>query len=139
MVLSAKDILSALQWDFLSFFFQGDPPFFLTGRTALSAFYLQHRYSEDLDLFTLDGDAFDRVPLYVADTGARLNASIASLQTAPQFHRYRVSRNEESVIVDFVKEIVPQITGEKNRVEGIVVDTLDDITANKVCTVVGRA
>ena len=139
MVLSAKDILSALQWDFLSFFFQGDPPFFLTGGTALSAFYLQHRYSEDLDLFTLDGDAFDRVPLYVADTGARLNASIASLQTAPQFHRYRVSRNEESVIVDFVKEIVPQITGVKNWVEGIVVDTLDDITANKVCTVVSRA
>ncbi|MEW6607226.1 MAG: nucleotidyl transferase AbiEii/AbiGii toxin family protein [bacterium] len=26
--------------------------FFLTGGTALSAFYLQHRYSEDLDFFT---------------------------------------------------------------------------------------
>ena len=67
MALSPKDILSALQWDFLSFFFQGAPPFFLTGGTALSAFYLQHRYSEDLDLFTLDSDVFDRVPLYVAD------------------------------------------------------------------------
>jgi hypothetical protein len=45
-------------------FFQGAPPFFLTDETALSAFYLQHRYSEDLDLFTLDSDAFDRVPFY---------------------------------------------------------------------------
>ena len=139
MALSPKDILSALQWDFLSVFFQGAPPFFLTGGTALSAFYLQHRYSEDLDLFTLDSDAFDRVPLYVADTGTRLNTSVASLQTAPQFHRYRLSRNEESVIVDFVKEIVPQISQVKNTFEGIVVDTLDDITANKVCTVVSRA
>jgi len=26
--------------------------FFLTGGTALSAFFLQHRYSEDLDFFT---------------------------------------------------------------------------------------
>jgi len=139
MGLSAKDILTALQWDFLSFFFQGDPPFFLTGGTALSAFYLQHRYSEDLDLFTLDSDAFDRVPLYVADTGARLKASITSLQTAPQFHRYRIFRNQESVIVDFVKEVVPQIFTVKNRFDGIVVDTLNDITANKVCTVVSRA
>lgn len=61
--LSTKDILSPLLWEFVSFF-QGAPPFFLTGETALSAFYLQHRYSEDLDPFTLDSDAFDRVPFY---------------------------------------------------------------------------
>jgi nucleotidyltransferase AbiEii toxin of type IV toxin-antitoxin system len=139
MALSPKDILSDLQWEFLSFFFQGAPPFFLTGGTALSAFYLQHRYSEDLDLFTLDCDAFDRVPLYVADTATRLTASVASLQTAPQFRRYRLSREGESVIVDFVKEIVPQISQEKKTLQGIVVDTLDDITANKICTVVSRA
>lgn len=139
MALSSKDVLSALQWEFLSFFFQGAPPFFLTGGTALSAFYLQHRYSEDLDLFTLDSDAFDRVPLYVADTTAKLTASVASLQTAPQFRRYQLSRKGESVIVDFVREVVPQISEEKNRFDGIVVDTLDDITANKICTVISRA
>lgn len=139
MALSPKDVLSALQWEFLSLFFQGAPPFFLTGGTALSAFYLHHRYSEDLDLFTLDGDAFDRVPLYVADTATKLAVSAASLQTAPQFHRYRLSRKEESVIVDFVREVVPQISEEKNRFEGIVVDTREDITANKICTLVSRA
>jgi len=139
MALSPKDVLSALQWEFLAFFFQGSPPFFLTGGTALSAFYLQHRYSEDLDLFTLDGDAFDRVPLYVADTATKLAVSAASLQTAPQFRRYRLSRKGESVIVDFVREVVPQLSEKKNRFEGILVDTLDDITANKVCTVISRA
>ena len=139
MALSAKDILSALQWEFLSLFFQGDPPFFLTGGTALSGFYLHHRYSEDLDLFTLDSDAFDRVSLYVADAATRLGASVDSLQTAPQFRRYKLSRKGESVIVDFVREVVPQISQEKNRFEEIVVDTLEEITANKVCTVVSRA
>ena len=64
MALSPKDILSPLQWEFLSCFFEDAAPFFLTGGSALSAFYLQHRYSEDLDLFTLDSDAFDRVPFY---------------------------------------------------------------------------
>jgi len=139
MASSPKDILSHLQWDFLSFFFQGDPPFFLTGGTALSAFYLQHRYSEDLDLFTLDSDAFDRVPFYVAEMATKLNVSVHSLQTAPHFHRYRVSRTDELVIVDFVKEVVQQISQVKNRFDGIMVDTLDDITTNKICTVVSRA
>ena len=139
MALSPKDILSALQWDFLSFFFQGEPPFFLTGGTALSAFYLHHRHSEDLDLFTLDSDAFDRVPLYATDSATTLAASVASLQTAPRFRRYKLSRKGESVIVDFVREVVPQISEQKNRFDGIMVDTLDDIIANKICTVISRA
>ncbi len=115
---SPKDILSPLQWEFLSLFFQGAPPFFLTGGTALSAFYLQHRYSEDLHLFTLDGNAFDRVPLYAADTAKRLTAPVASLRTAPQFHRYKLSRQEESVIVDFVREVIPQVSEEKKTSTG---------------------
>lgn len=138
MALSPKDILTALQWEFLSCFFEGAAPFFLTGGTALSAFYLQHRYSEDLDLFTLDGAAFDRVSLYVADTAAKLRAEAVSLQTAPLFHRYRITRDADSVIVDLVMEVVPQVSLEKKRFDGIVVDTLADITANKVCTVVSR-
>jgi predicted nucleotidyltransferase component of viral defense system len=139
MALSTKDVLSPLQWEFLSCFFAGGPPFFLTGGTALSAFYLRHRYSEDLDLFTLDSDAFDRVPLYVADTATSISASATSLQTAPQFRRYRLSRTGETIIVDFVKEVVPQISEKKNSFGGIIVDTLDDITANKICTVISRA
>jgi predicted nucleotidyltransferase component of viral defense system len=139
MALCHKDILSDLQWEFLSFFFAGAPPFFLTGGTALSAFYLHHRYSEDLDLFTLDGDAFDRVPLYVTDAAKNIAAAVASLQTAPQFRRYRFARGVDSVIVDFVREVVPQVSETKNTFDGIMVDTLEDIAANKVCTVISRA
>ena len=107
MALSSKDILSALQWDFLSFFSRGSP--FLNRGTALSALSSTPLFRRPGSVHVGHG-AFDRVPLYVADTGTRLNASVASLQTAPQFHRYRLSRNQESVIVDFVKEVVPQIS-----------------------------
>ena len=139
MALSPRDILTALQWDFLTTFFHGSPPFFLTGGTALSAFYLQHRFSEDLDLFTLDSEAFDRVPLYLADAAAKIGASAASLQTAPQFRRYKINRQGKSVIVDFVREVVPQISEAKNTFDGIVVDTVEEIISNKICTVVSRA
>jgi hypothetical protein len=128
-----------LQWDFLSDFFRVPPPFFLTGGTALSAFYLQHRYSEDLDLFTLDSEAFNRTPMYLADAAAKIGASAVSLQTAPQFRRYKIERRGESVIVDFVREVVPQIEEEKNIFEGIVVDTVTEIISNKICAVVSRA
>jgi hypothetical protein len=38
-----------------------------------------------------------------------------------------------------VREVVPQISEEKNRVDGIAVDTIADIAANKVCTLISRA
>lgn len=51
-----KNPLTKLQIDVLELFFQ--EPFakmyFLTGGTALAGFYLYHRKSEDLDLFTLE-------------------------------------------------------------------------------------
>jgi hypothetical protein len=51
-------ILTPIQSNFLIEFFHLTQEFYLTGGTALSAFYLQHRFSEDLDLFTQDDQAF---------------------------------------------------------------------------------
>lgn len=49
-------ILTKLQHDVLTLFFQTElgTSYFLTGGTALSGFYLHHRESIDLDLFTLE-------------------------------------------------------------------------------------
>ena len=49
--------LSALQRDVLLAFFEREQRFFLTGGSALGGFYLLHRYSDDLDLFTTDQEA----------------------------------------------------------------------------------
>ncbi len=47
-------ILTPAQLIFLKEFIQSDlkHPFRLTGGTALSAFYMEHRFSEDLDFFS---------------------------------------------------------------------------------------
>jgi predicted nucleotidyltransferase component of viral defense system len=47
-------ILTKLQLNFLKAFFKTHlkRDFFLTGGTALAEFYLEHRLSEDIDLFT---------------------------------------------------------------------------------------
>ena len=53
MELSRKEgILTPAQASFLESFFESGPPAFLTGGTALSGFYLGHRLSQDLDLFS---------------------------------------------------------------------------------------
>src|SRR3989344_7218810 len=54
--LTNNPILKNFQIQILELFFRSDVgrPFFLTGGTALSAFYFAHRESKDLDLFTLE-------------------------------------------------------------------------------------
>jgi len=49
-----KEILNKNQKILLEYFSKEDfiNDFYLTGGTALAAFYLNHRYSEDLDFFT---------------------------------------------------------------------------------------
>jgi hypothetical protein len=40
--------------------------------------------------------------------------------------------------VDFVYEVAPQIVVEKPRFGDFIVDSLEDIAANKICTLLGR-
>jgi len=44
--------LYQLQDKFLSCWYSLGLPFYLTGETALGRFYLNHRFSDDLDFFT---------------------------------------------------------------------------------------
>lgn len=57
------EILTVLQLRFINAISKSPlrDSFFLTGGTALSAFYLQHRYSEDLDFFTEIPDEVSRM------------------------------------------------------------------------------
>lgn len=53
----AQEILTPLQKKFIELFAKNKPlknRFYLTGGTALAAYYLNHRYSEDLDFFSLE-------------------------------------------------------------------------------------
>ena len=55
---TGKGILSGFQSTFLHFFARlpDQERFYLTGGTALSEYYLGHRLSYDLDLFTSEAD-----------------------------------------------------------------------------------
>lgn len=134
-------ILSPLQETLLNRFFAYDigQHFFLTGGTALAAFYLGHRLSEDLDLFTTSEQGLDAAQDVLRDMAEEAGWELDLRRWSPYFLQAIVTTGAgESVKVDLVRETGPQL-GPKRRCAGIVVDSLLDIAANKVTAILSRA
>jgi len=136
---SAPSKLTALQREVLDAFFQRERGFFLTGGAALAGFHLGHRMTEDLDLFTLQQAAFERSRFVVADVAAVVGAVLEVRQDAPGFRRVVLSRGEDGLVIDLVKDVSSQLHSEKLERDHIVVDPADEILANKLTAIVGRA
>lgn len=78
------------------------PVFYLTGGTALSRFYLRHRYSEDLDLFVNRNEKFDFVRMFVNENGAELKIEFIN-DVAYHFHDLR---DEKDFLIDSWQNIL---------------------------------
>lgn len=112
--------------------------FYFTGGTALSALYLQHRYSEDLDFFTEkkfdNQDLFDLIGLW----SKQYNFTFTS-----EFHQVvyifmLTFKNNEVLKVDFGHYAYKRIK-ENNIIDGLKTDSLADIAVNKLLTVTQRS
>ena len=130
--------LTPLKRDFLHKFFEKETRFFLTGGSALGIFYLEHRCSYDLDLFTTDRFDWVEVDGWIRWCASEIRATITILKDAPTFRRYQMRRADESEILDFVLDAGLQVDPEKNTFDRIRVDTLHEIVVNKVTTLIGR-
>ncbi len=109
--------------------------FTLTGGTALSAFHLHHRHSEDLDLFSDDD-----VPLQTVDT---FLMSVPGLEIT-SFHR-RYDRKIFSATVDgdllkieFTKFPFEHVCGREEVAPGLWVDSPNEILVNKLLAMADR-
>jgi len=112
--------------------------FFLTGGAVLAGWVLHHRQTDDLDLFTTDDASMRDADRLVRLVAAELGATVEATQSSPDFRRYALRRGVESVVVDFIRERVPQIHPKVVR-DGITMDPAEEITANKICALLGRA
>ncbi|MBL7076223.1 MAG: nucleotidyl transferase AbiEii/AbiGii toxin family protein [Kiritimatiellae bacterium] len=130
--------ITPLKRDFLKAFFSREKRFFLTGGSALGLFYLQHRYSYDLDLFSvehLDWLELDGVMRLCARDS---NADLELLRDAPTFRRYHLTTADHTEIIDIVFDVSPQIDQEKRLFGDVRVDTLHEIMLNKITTLISR-
>lgn len=115
-----------------------DAPFFssfyFTGGTALSEFYLNHRYSDDLDFFTLeDFNAFE-LGQVVTSWSKKHGFSFASRQVEQVIlYDFKFSA-DYSLKVDFATYPYHQVENPQDFL-GIKVDSIKDIAVNKATTV----
>lgn len=133
-------VLTPLQEAFLERFFHSETGrfFFLTGGTALAAYYFYHRYSADLDLFTTDDLALPAADLLMPRLAEHLACRILQARKA-EFYRQWLLQPETGLPlrVDLVRDFGPQF-GERRTVEGVVVDSVENIATNKITAILGR-
>jgi hypothetical protein len=128
-----------LKRDFLREWFAQDQRFFLTGGSALGLFYLDHRRSYDLDLFTTETVEGKEVQNLILRVSEKIAAQCTGVRSAPDFHRFKLTRGEDREIIDVVVDRGPQVDSLKVCVDGIRVDSLREILANKLTTLVSRS
>lgn len=138
MASSPPSLLTPLQRELLEGFFERDLGFFLTGGAALAGFLLGHRTTKDLDLFSPVGGDLELAARQLTQAARTCGASVESIQQFPEFRRYLVRRGEESCLVDLVIDRAPMLDAVKVVSGRVRVDTVREITANKLCTLLGR-
>lgn len=112
---------------------------YLTGGTAASRVYLQHRFSDDLDFFTNDDPRFslwtERV---VAGLAARSDWTVDVLMREERFVRLDLVHAGTSLKIEMVND-VPAHVGEirEHSVLGRV-DSAENLLANKLTALVDR-
>jgi hypothetical protein len=136
--MASSSLLTQLQQEVLRRFFAHEAAFFLTGGAALSAYYLKHRATDDLDLFCLDPSAFERGPFVLRQVADETQATLLIRLDAPGFKRFTLSTGAEGVVVDLVLEKVFQLSGTKRNFDGVRVDSPEEIFANKLTALVDR-
>ena len=137
------NVLTPLQHDFLSNFFAqpASAPFVLTGGTALAAFHLQHRLSEDIDLFAVapmdeaelkHSESLELGFQAAMDVGAILGARVESRAPSVHFHQVFLTREGEPRLkIDLVRDPGPMF-GAPQVFETTRVDSKLNIGVNKV-------
>lgn len=132
------DALNPFQRELLEAFFHRASAFYLTGGAALAGFYLEHRRTNDLDLFTTE-DALESGERALEEAAHELGATVERLQTTPDFRRRLVRRSDAALVVDLVRERV--LAGQRPKVQrGIItLDSMEEILANKLCALLSRA
>lgn len=108
--------------------------FYFTGGTALSVFYLQHRYSDDLDFFSNRPFDFNLALDFMNKVAVLLDSHLLFTDKERVVVFQLMRENQLLIKVDF--GYYPYLTLKEGRVEqGVVIDSLFDIAVNKLLTI----
>lgn len=124
--------LYILQDKVLKIIFAEETSFYLTGGTALHRFYCEGRYSDDLDLF-MQGQPYFYDETKAVIYNLQKNFTVETVVSAKDFLRIKI----DNLKIDFVNDRVYRY-GISNIKNGIPIDNVYNILANKLTAVLGR-
>ena len=112
--------------------------FYLTGGTALSAFYLEHRLSEDFDLFTTEEPL---ISIVARKFKLALGGSAVHVQEVRNFSTFWeavASEGKESFKIQLAYDS-PFMLSALTEIAGLKIHSFEDIAAGKLLALFGRA
>lgn len=140
-MLTGKGLLTPLQAAFLQVF-TGVPDqgrFYLTGGTALAEFYLGHRLSFDLALFTSEGGLILPISYQLEKACQESDLNVMVTRRFASYVELLVSRENEQLKVDLALDspfrFLPPLLAES----GVMVNDFQDIKVDKLLAYFGRA
>lgn len=130
--------LTQLQRDLVAAFFAREQRYVLTGGAALAGFYLGHRETRDLGFFTHQETDLEGAVSALRAAVESVGATLAPRTTTRDFRRFLVQRAQATCLIDLVIDRTSAIDPEPTCFGLVRVDTLREIAANKLCTLLSR-
>lgn len=136
--MGPKTILSPIQRRFLELVIKESyilEQYYWTGGTVLSEFYLHHRESYDIDLFTEGEDVnLEVISKFIGIAGTVLGSQKIIHRRFLGLHNFSFFLPGEELKVDFNYYPFPRINKGKSW-RGLAIDSIQDIAVNKIHTV----
>ena len=139
--LSPHHLLTPLQLAFLQVFtsIPDQNQFYLTGGTALAEFFLGHRLSYDLDLFTSEDGLIQPVSYQVERLVAENNLKLEVIRRFTTYVEFLISDDNESLKVDLALDSPFRFQPPMVSPLGIWVNNFVDLCVDKLLAYYGRA
>jgi predicted nucleotidyltransferase component of viral defense system len=128
-----QDKVYPLQDQILSLVQEASVEFYLTGGTALSRYYLNHRYSDDLDFFVNQHPDFKAPCQKVIELIKHSNLDLETGTTSDSFIRIFIKKDLIQIKVDFVNDVPFHYGGFEKFETFHRVDNWRNILSNKIC------
>jgi hypothetical protein len=140
LVLKSKGIISELQKDILNIFsnIADSKLFYLTGGTALAEFYLAHRKSFDLDIFTTEKELV--LPFsYTFEEEIKKFFSLRIVKRFTTFVEFEVSEKEKTTKIQLAYDSPFRFEEPVDSDIGVKVNDYKDLIVDKLLAFYGRA
>jgi len=126
--------LYKLQDRVLSLVFEVENEFYLTGGTCLSRFYIEKRYSDDLDFFTNNSSRFSFAVKNIKQA-LKKHFDLTAEVDSKDFIRFKV---DGILQIDFINDIASRYKDVVITKERYAIDNVENILSNKITAIVGR-